>query len=246
MLLSPGGSGVGSRLAVKYARGSPFLAVFPFFSSRRLAPIRRICVVGPARAMLVRTRGSLDAMDRRLLLQAGAALALGACTRRSPEGAAPPAGSAWRLASFDRGPGAPEGERAMLLAPWPEAGPAPDPASRPLLVALHGRGEAGRGLDVGAGAWPVEYQLDRLHRRLLAPPLLASDLLDMTNAERLGRLNASLAAAPYRGIAVAGPATPDLPDHSPDGARPYGRFIVEELLPRLRAETGSTADRAAT
>ena len=196
--------------------------------------------------MLVRTRGSLDAMDRRLLLQAGAALALGACTRRSPEGAAPPAGSAWRLASFDRGPGAPEGERAMLLAPWPEAGPAPDPASRPLLVALHGRGEAGRGLDVGAGAWPVEYQLDRLHRRLLAPPLLASDLLDMTNAERLGRLNASLAAAPYRGIAVAGPATPDLPDHSPDGARPYGRFIVEELLPRLRAETGSTADRAAT
>jgi hypothetical protein len=185
-------------------------------------------------------------MDRRSLLHAGAALTLGACTRRSPEGAGPPAGSTWRVASFDRGPGAPEGERAMLLAPWPEAGPAPDPASRPLLVALHGRGEAGRGLDVGAGAWPVEYQLDRLHKRLLAPPLRASDLLDMTSEERLGRLNASLAAAPYHGIAVAGPATPDVPDHSIAGARPFGRFVVEQLLPRLRAETGSTADRTAT
>jgi hypothetical protein len=185
-------------------------------------------------------------MDRRSLLCAGAALTLGACTRRSPEGAAPPAGSAWRLASFDPTPDTPDGERAMLLDPWPEAGPPPDPASRPLLVALHGRGEAGRGLDVGAGAWPVEYQLDRLHTRLLAPPLRAADLLDMTNEERLGRLNASLAAAPYRGIAVAGPATPYLPDQSPAGARPFGRFVVEQLLPRLRAETGSTADRAAT
>jgi predicted esterase len=186
-------------------------------------------------------------MHRRSFLGAGAALTLGACTRPTPERtAAPPAGSAWRMADFDRSADAPQGERAMILAPWPEAGPPPDPAARPILVALHGRGEAGKGLDVGAGAWPVEYQLDRLHKRLLAPPLRAADLLDMTNDARLARLNASLAAAPYRGIAVAGPATPDLPDHSPDGARPFGRFVVDQLLPRLRMESGSTADRAAT
>ncbi len=172
--------------------------------------------------------------DRRSLLLGGAALALAACGKggtpapgtTGPVPVPPPPGGAWKRISFPVGPDTPEGEEALLLDPW-GGGAAPEPAQRPLLVALHGRGEAGKGLAVGANAWANEYQLDRLHRRLLTPPLTSRDLLDMTNAERLAKLNASLAAAPYRGIAVAGPYTP-------------------QLLPKLRAESGSTAGREAT
>jgi dienelactone hydrolase len=100
---------------------------------------------------------------------------------------------------------------------------------------------------VGAGAWPHEYQLDRLVQRLLSSaPLTAGDLLDMTNAARLQKLNASLAGAPFEGIALGCPYTPNLADKSVDGARPFGRFLVEQLLAKLRTETGSTADRRAT
>jgi predicted esterase len=189
--------------------------------------------------------------DRRQFLLGGVALAAAACSK-SPSGSTgstgsvtPPPGGAWRLASFDPGPDSPEGERAMILAPWP-AGGGPDPAARPLLVALHGRGEAGRGLDVGAAGWPNDYLLDRMHRRLLAPPLTPSDLRDMTSPARLARLNASLAAAPYQGIGVATPYTPDLPDKSTKGAQGFARFVIESLLPRLRVETGSKGDRERT
>lgn len=192
--------------------------------------------------------------DRRSLILGSGALAIGACGKSSPPApgtagpvtAPPPPGGAWRQTSFPVGPDAPEGERAFLLDPWSGAGGAPDPAARPLLVALHGRGEAGRGLDVGATAWPNDYQLDRLHRRLLAPPLTSHDLLEMTNPARLDRLNASLAAAPYQGIGLACPYTPHLEDQSVEGARGFGRFVVEQLLPELRRATDSKADRRAT
>jgi hypothetical protein len=190
---------------------------------------------------------------RRSIVLGGAALALDACSKKPPPApgtagslaAPPPPGGAWQEASFPVGPDAPEGERAFLLDPW--LGGAPQkPHERPLLVALHGRGEAGRGLDVGAAAWPNEYQLDRLHRRMLAPPLTASDLFNMTSAERLDRLNASLTASPYKGIALGCPYTPHLDDASIEGARPFGRFLVEQLLPRLREQTGSGAGPRAT
>ena len=189
-----------------------------------------------------------DALTRRELLLglASAALALEGCHRTPPseatlpaEAGPPPPGGAWRVLSFPPAPDYPEGQRAQLLVP-------DAPASTPLLIALHGRGEAGRGLDIGAGAWPSEYALDHLHRRLLAPPLTGADLQDMFSAARLERLNASLAETPYRGLSVACPATPVLTDRSVEGAQAYGRFLIETLLPRMRKETGSTADRAAT
>ena len=187
-----------------------------------------------------------DALTRRELLLAGAGLALSGCHRTPPseatvpaEAGPPPPGGAWRVLSFPPAPDYAEGQRAQLLVP-------DAPASTPLLIALHGRGEAGRGLDIGAGAWPSEYALDRLHRRLLAPPLTGGDLQGMFSAARLERLNASLAEAPYKGLSVACPATPVLTDRSVGGAQAYGRFLVETLLPRMRKETGSTANRAAT
>ena len=68
----------------------------------------------------------------------------------------------------------------------------------------------------------------------------------MTRADRLESLNASLARAPFEGIALACPYTPNLDDKSVEGARSFGRFLVEQLVPRLRNESGSTVDRRAT
>lgn len=173
-------------------------------------------------------------------------MALAGCPRSSPsevlapaDGGPPPAGGAWRVLSFPPGPDSPDGQRAQLLVP-------DAPASSSILIALHGRGEAGRSLDVGAGAWPREYALDRLHRRLLAPPLTGADLQDMFSEARLARLNASLAAAPYQGLSVACPATPVLADKSVESTQGFARFLLEALLPEVRKATGSTADRAAT
>jgi hypothetical protein len=159
----------------------------------------------------------------------------------STQTGAPPPSGLWRLASFPASPDAPEAERAMILAPSTDA----PPEKRPLLVALHGRGEAGRGLDVGAGGWPNDYLLDRMHRRLMAPPLTGADLRGMFSPERLAKLNASLAAAPYQGLGVACPYTPALSDKSAKGAQPFARFVIEALLPKLREETGSKATREA-
>ena len=186
-------------------------------------------------------------LRRRALLQAGAALALAAChgDKKQPapameSSAGPqPAGGSWRSLDFPPIADMPEGERALLLLP-------DDPPAAPLLVALHGRGEAGRGLEIGAGAWPREYALDRLHRRLLAPPLTPADLQNMLSPARLSKLNDSLAARAYKGLCVACPATPVLSDKSVEGAEAFGRFLIETLIPRARAETRCSADRAMT
>jgi dienelactone hydrolase len=132
----------------------------------------------------------------------------------------------------------PEGERALLLVPEGAAG-------APILIALHGRGETAQGLDVGAHAWPHAYALDRMHRRLFAPPLTGADLEQMWSPSRLAQLNASLEAAPYRGLVVACPYTPDLTGRSLEAVRGFGRFLADTLLARVRAETGSHADRGA-
>jgi len=169
-------------------------------------------------------------MRRRALLFGSVGLWLGGC-RRPSERASLPAG--WHRLDFEA-----EAQRALVLTP-------PRPGA-PLCVALHGRGEAGRGLEVGAAAWPEEYALARMIQRAFAPPLTGDDLQGMFSPERLAQINASLAAAPYTGMALACPYTPDLADRSPEGAAPFGRFVLEKLLPRARSESRASAAREAT
>src|SRR5262245_24167851 len=123
-------------------------------------------------------------INRRRSIFALAALA--SCRKRDGSGAAS-RGNDGLFQQLDFAPreGLSEGERALVLLP-------PNAAELPVLIALHGRGESGRGLDIGAQAWPYNYELTRIHRRLLAPPLTEVDLRGMSNAERLARLNRSL------------------------------------------------------
>src|SRR5262249_34654237 len=114
-------------------------------------------------------------MDRRRALVALAALA--ACKRQEPP---PVVANDQLFRRLDVAPTGemPDGERALVMLP-------PGARELPVLVALHGRGESGRGLDAGADAWPHNYQLDRIHARLLAPPINSNDLHGMASADRL-------------------------------------------------------------
>ncbi|WP_437997709.1 alpha/beta hydrolase-fold protein [Sorangium sp. So ce185] len=182
--------------------------------------------------------------SRRRALLGLAALAASSCRRKSsppPPGpaAAEAAPSRWKELAFAPAEGGEGPQRALLLAP--EAA-----APLPLLVALHGRGEAVRGPEAGARGWRDEYRLDATLQRILAPPLAPDDLGQMVTRERLAQLNASLGEHPYRGLCIATPFAPDLRDRSVEGAAAFGRFVVERLLPRARAESGCLTAREAT
>lgn len=172
-------------------------------------------------------------LTRRNLLAALGGLSLAGCQKSTPP--ASTADGRWRDLSFPP----PDEQRALLLVP---------PSSHPLpvLVALHGRGESGRGLEVGAKAWRDDYGLDKLDTRLRAGSLTTADLGEMVLPDRLGRLNESLKKNSYEGLVVACPYTPDLKDRSPNGAAPFARFVRETLLPRARTESKSSSTRENT
>lgn len=145
-----------------------------------------------------------------------------------PEGEKAPV---WHAHDFEPSEAYGEKERALVLVP--EAARAPQDPS-PIVVALHGRGESGRGLDAGAAGFRDDYLVDRIDRKLRAPPIMREDLLGYATDERIAKWNASLKSAPYRGVVLACPYAPDLKDKSPGGARAYGRFIAEALVPTVR------------
>ena len=180
--------------------------------------------LSPLKSSLYRRRSFLVALG-------GAALA--ACQKSSSPVA--PANDRWRDFSFP----APDEQRALVLIP-------PSPRPLPVLIALHGRGESGRGLDIGAKAWRDDYGLDKLDGQLRAGSLTRGDLGEMVLEDRLGRLNDSLKKNPYEGLVVACPYTPDLKDRSAKGAASFAQFVRESLLPRVQTESKSLTTREAT
>lgn len=180
-------------------------------------------------------------LGRRALL--GAALgALGgaACSNRgaSAEGAPTPA-EGWVELPFTADADQPEGQHAALLLP--NGG-----RDLPVLIALHGRGEASRGLRAGARGWRDDYALDGVRARLAAPPLTSGDASDMLSQARLETINASLAQKPFGGLAVACPYTPVPSGRDVASARPFGRFVTKTLLPKVAESRGAAIARAAT
>jgi len=137
-------------------------------------------------------------------------------------------------------------EKAVFVVPrWGKPG-----ERFPLLVALHGRGEAVRGVDAGAWGWIRDYELDRAMARLRSPPLTRQDFKGFVDEERLQRINASLAERPFRGLVVVCPWVPDvLSDRDRpnfDAAAPFGDFVVQQLLPGALSDTPALADPGAT
>jgi hypothetical protein len=120
----------------------------------------------------------------------------------------------------------------VLVPAW-----TPPEVRHPVLVALHGRGEALKGADRGAFGWPDDYQLVRAVERLRAPPLVESDLEGLVEPEHLASMNQGLAARAFPGLVVVCPYVPDLRLDRASELAAYGRALVDQLLARVHAET---------
>jgi iron(III)-salmochelin esterase len=207
-------------------------------------------------------------LARRAVLGGAAACAL-ACRKRpdeNPDNAPPSSGPGAvpyaRRSSADGASRVAEGSYIEVALDFPAGPVGPEKAIAlvprgqdsgggfPVLVALHGRGESVRGIEAGARGWIDDYDLGRAISRLRSPPLMREDFRGFVDDARLARLNASLAARPYRGLIVVCPWVPDILSNRDrpnlDAALPFGNFVVDQLLPRVVAETPALQDRNAT
>lgn len=175
-------------------------------------------------------------LRRRSLLGALSALA-GACSRgadKAPRGSTPD----WHDLTFPAGANGPE-QRALVYAP---AGS----ETWPILIALHGRGEAGRGLEAGARGWRDDYDLQKAIDVLRSGEVRSEDAGHMLELERLAAIRASLASAPFRGIVVACPYTPVPTGRTAEEAAPFARFLIDTLLPMVGELRGGAVTGEAT
>ncbi len=136
-----------------------------------------------------------------------------------------------------------DGRAAIVVPTW--GGPA---ARFPVLIALHGRGEALKPPIEGALGWPRDYALLHAFDRLRAPPLTDLDYGGFSDRDRMLETNASLAKAPLAGLIVACPWLPDLTSTSTreSDVAGYAKFVLDVLLPRVRRETPAYATPEAT
>jgi iron(III)-salmochelin esterase len=199
-------------------------------------------------------------IDRRTLLgfMLAAGMGCGRKTEQRPSGSPPvappsstppsePTGSgelAYEERLFDSSPVG--REKAVVIVPrWGKPG-----ERFPVLVALHGRGEAVRGVDAGAHGWIRDYGLDKTIARLRSPPLTRDDFKGFVDDRRLLRINASLAERPFRGLVVVCPWVPDVlgdrDRRNLDAAAPFGDFLVRGLLPSITSSSPALPDRSAT
>lgn len=145
---------------------------------------------------------------------------------------------AWDLGTTPLGPG-----YAVVMIPPTRPGD-----KWPLVIALHGRGEAKKSPREGALGWAVDYKLRRAMQRLAEPPLTRADFEDFITPERLERINRSLLSRPYRGLIIACPYLPDrLKGEEAFAEAPaLAHYLLDQVLERVRKETPAAADAAAT
>lgn len=160
---------------------------------------------------------------------------LAACTSRKKETPPPsifPSSYQLQELSFDGEAAAGGSTRAVLLAPK-EDGPFP------VLIALHGRGEAVRGAEAGAYGWVKDYLVSNAIEALHRGRLNEADFQHLVTPTHLAEFNHSLAQEPYRGVALVCPHAPDFQGKSRDQATErYGDWLVTQLLPQVMAKLG--------
>jgi hypothetical protein len=130
---------------------------------------------------------------------------------------------------------------AVMVPAWAE-----ETSRFPLLIALHGRGEALKSPNEGALGWPRDYALRRAMYRLMNPPLTVADYEGFTGPDELASTNAALAHKPFRGMVVLCPYSPDIDLRNVDAIRDYGRYLFEVLVPKARRELPVFSSPSAT
>lgn len=119
--------------------------------------------------------------------------------------------------------------RVIVLAPRAAPG-----VAHPVVIALHGRGEARKGATRGPLGWPEDYALERALARIARPPLVREDYFGFVTDAELAAQNRALATTPYRGLVVLCPYLPDLDLDDVAAQDQYGEFLTGTLLPRAR------------
>jgi hypothetical protein len=120
----------------------------------------------------------------------------------------------------------------------------------PVVVALHGHGEAMKTPEEGAMGFPRDYALTRAVGRLAAPPLTKDDYEGFVTDARLAEINNLLNIKSVSGVIVACPYMPDGDVRSTEPA--MGPTLasraehINTVLTRVRAETPALSTPAST
>ena len=159
-----------------------------------------------------------------------------------PEGGTGPRGSVitdtWKLTSEKLGS---DGRAVTIVPAWRR------PSEKmPLLIALHGRGEAVKGPELGAMGWPKDYKLLRAIERVCAPPLTTDDFESFVEPARLKAHNEALAARPFAGLVIVCPYSPDGDWRKPKAMADYAEYLTQVVLPRAKKELPIVGTPAAT
>jgi iron(III)-salmochelin esterase len=129
----------------------------------------------------------------------------------------------------------PNGEAVVILPSGGDRG-ASGSARWPLVVALHGRGEALKSPRDGAMGWARDYALVRQISRVCNPPLGEDDVEGFIDQDRLDSYNRQLALRPFQGLVVLCPYVPDTNLRSHADLADYARYLADVLVPRARKE----------
>ncbi len=133
---------------------------------------------------------------------------------------------------FNARPGTAESAAATAIVPaW--GGPG---EKYPLLIALHGRGEAMKPPLEGSMGWPRDYALVRAVSRLCNPPLTALDFETFVEAPHLADANRALGVLPFQGLVVLCPHLPDVDTRDPKRIDEFTSFLFREVVPRAVRE----------
>ncbi|MFO0664880.1 MAG: alpha/beta hydrolase-fold protein [Polyangiaceae bacterium] len=118
----------------------------------------------------------------------------------------------------------------------------------PVVIALHGRGEALKRPPEGALGWAKDYDLLRAIGRMSKPPLAPADFHGFVEPARLQKMNEDLAARPYAGMIVVCPYLPDLDLRAGQeaGMQLYGDYLVQHVLPLVRSRLPAMSDAKGT
>lgn len=113
----------------------------------------------------------------------------------------------------------------------------------PVVVALHGAGEAARGPDRGVLGWTLDYRLPDAVGALMRGRLGFPDYGGFVTPNHLEAVNRALSAEPFGGVMVVSPYTPNLLSEAPDGNRlgSYAHWVAGPLLAHVRGELPAAA-----
>jgi pimeloyl-ACP methyl ester carboxylesterase len=144
-----------------------------------------------------------------------------------------------RLAASD----APFGGRVPVLVPRS----VPSGTSLPLVIALHGLGEAQDPV-LAAKAWPALYGLLDAAERLASPPLAPRGKRGDLTVEHAATINRDLSSRPHAGVLVACPFTPN-PSRARDREahlQRYATWIRGTVVVRAREQLPALSGANAT